>query len=273
MEPKYYKYKAKDHNGYDCAGTLKAASEEAAREQLEGRDLKPFFIEEDTDATRRVSKNTMRQEIRGNKRSSLKNEILSYAMPAGAIFIGLMGIPIALHFLKPVAPELPPEKVIEQYYDFEKSGKYKEQFEILSADMKKAYEGPDKYAEEKRRELIAEDPSVFQGRINNIENIKEAPRLRHFKVRIFRTTGMDLAFLHLVPSKKHWTIDAVRDPASVGRYLRKMAEVDAPARRPLIVELKKITAYSDQEIENLFKEYRLSGKTKSSEGASFPIPF
>lgn len=272
MELKYFKYKAKDRNGYDCAGTVKASNEEDARTRLELKDLKPFFLEEDTEATRRVNADTMKQQIARKRRSSLKNEILSYAMPAAAILIALAGIPIAMNFIKPPSSEVTPQSVIEDYYTAEKEGRYEDQFELLSSDMQKSFASADDYRDAKRRERTSDEKNLYLGRLNHLEEIEGAPRKKIYKGRILRSTGVDLIYVHLVPARGKWRIDAVRDPKYVERYLSGIREASSEEkRRALIVELKSWTAYSDLEIQDLLKKYSFAKKEQELGGVNRPF--
>lgn len=269
---RFYQYKAKDVRGYSCGGTLKAESEEAARLELARRRLDVLEIEEDLEASSRVSKETLAIKTPRVKRSIKLQEFLSYAMPAAAAIIAICGIPLMLHFVKPVAPDKPPIKVLEEYFHLESAAQFEKQYTLLSREKKKNYPSAKDYAKQRRQSFtsIGSANPLVPGKGSGFKEIEKKARKVRYEVKILRPTGVETGEAQLTLSQGKWGIDSLRDPAVIHDALdRILATQDEAKRRVMTVALKRESGHSDLEIAELLKKRRQSNRNQELGGEAY----
>lgn len=255
---RFYKYIGQDRFQRMCKGTIRAASEEDARAQLAEQGKRIDWLEEDRDANSRVRTETIRNLSYGGRRTNSWNEILSYAMPAGAAVVAIIGLVIAARFIKPPTPDHTPQQIIEQFAQLDSSGEFRKQYDLLSRDRQIFFKSADKYERQKKRWRRASEGGVVPfGKITAIEEKSTGLRSAHFIVSVFRPTGLKQVEFFLDLTQKGWRIDHFRDPHITGLYLDTLAGVpDEEMKRKYIFDLKGITGYSDLQIEEFLKGRR-----------------
>ncbi|HTL46722.1 MAG TPA: hypothetical protein VL688_01530 [Verrucomicrobiae bacterium] len=265
---KLFKFKARDANGFECGGTLKAVDEDEARKLLEAQGREPLWLEEDHEAAGKLNPRTLEALGARRPQKGLLWEILGYAMPVGAMLIAVSGILIVSKNVRPPSVKVGPEKVIEEYLGHEHTGAYEKQFELFSPKTKEFYGTPTEYVRKKKQTHVTSDGSPFQfGKSGGLTEVKHARFEAQYEAKVLRMQGVARVDFFLVLSKHQWRIDAVRDPAAVEYYLGLLdQEKDEEAQRKTLIALKTQTHYSDLEIENLLHDYRKEKKKKELGG-------
>lgn len=269
---RFYRYKAKDVRGYPCAGSLKAESEEAARLDLVRRRLDVLEIEEDPEASSRVSKETLALKTIPQKKSIRLQEFLSYAMPAAAAVIAVCGIPLILHLVKPAVPDKPPLKILEEYFHLESTAQFEKQYALLSREKKKNYPSAKEYAKQRRNAFTAAGDSQPEvpGKGSGFKEIEKKARKARYEVKIFRPTGVETGEAVLTLSQGCWGLDSLKDPSLVNRALDKIIGTqDEAKRRAMTVSLKRESGYSDLEIADLLKKRRMTHRNQELGGEAY----
>lgn len=269
---RFFQYKAKDVRGYPCSGTLKAENEEAARRELERRRLEVTFLEEDAEATSRVSRKTLETSLPRKKKSLRWHEFLSYAMPIGAAVIALCGIPIVFHFIKPAVPDRSPAAVLETYLHLESSSQFDRQYDLLSPERRRNYASAQVYAQTRRQAFISDGSGtpLVPGKPSGVRELEKSARRVLFEVKVLRPTGVQTGEARLALHRGRWGVDFFRDPEIVNAALDRILTVqDASRQRALTVELKRESGYSDLEIQDLLKERRMIRKNTELGGEAY----
>ena len=255
---KLYKYKARDSNGYPCAGTLKAENEDDARRGLVSQGREVVEIEEDHEGAQRVSSSTLNRLDTYHKPRDPWAEILAYAMPAGAIVIAVVMALAAAAYLKPPEVKSRPEEVIEAYIKHEVSGAYEQQFSLFTKPRQEAFGSSPAYALRRKEIRPSSDDGFFRfGKPSGIKAVDQGRQQAVYEAHLLRPTGVvEVQFL-LTLSKGQWKIDGVRDPAQVEAFLVLLDEAGQGDKEHRIrVELKSETLYPDLEIDALLRAYQ-----------------
>jgi hypothetical protein len=254
---KFYMYTAKDHKGFPCRGSIRAESEDDAIRLLSLQNKVIESIELDVDATKKLRPETINNLSSGLPKKSPWNEILSYAMPIGAMIIALIGIPIMMNFVKPPTPERKPTEVIADYFALENKGSYKKQYELLSENTAEIFESAENYAKKKSKWYQGSDgQNLSQGKLTGLEELDSQLRRATYKARYLRMNGVQDLEITLVLKKSDWTIDSVRDSVVLNYYLQQLYYLrNEDQKNKYLQELKAFTSYSDLEVDEALTKY------------------
>ena len=268
---KLFKYKAQDANGYPCAGTLKAATEEEALQALASQGKSEVIIEEDLEDAHKITSGTLARLDTYRKPKDPFNEFLSYAMPAAAMVIAIAGAAIAFGKIKLPEVKIPAEKVVEAFVAHEAAGAYENQFPSFSKAMQQAYGSAEAYDRQRKEIRPASEEGFFRfGKVSGIKPIDAGRTRARYEVRTLRPTGVVSVDLFVLRERGVWKIDAFRDPALVETYLLLLDQAgESEKAHKLRISFKTLTAYSDLDIEALLKDLRKARRSKELGGDTF----
>lgn len=268
---KLFKYKAQDVNGYPCAGTLKAATEEEALRVLAAQGKTEVVLEEDLEDAHKITAGTLSNLDTYRKPKNPLNEFLSYAMPAGAMVIAIAGAAVAFGKIKLPDVKIPADKVIEGFVAHESSGAYENQFSLLSKAMRAGYGSAEAYDRQRKDIRPASEDGFYRfGKVSGVKQVEAGRTRQRYEVRPLRPTGVVSVEFFLVRERGSWKIDAFRDPALVDAYLSLLDQSgDGEKAHKVRVSFKTLTAYSDLDVEALLKAFRKARRNKELGGDSF----
>ena len=261
-------YVAKDDKGFPCRGSIRAKNEDDAIRLLSMQNKVVESIELDIDATKKLKPETITNLSSGLPKKSPWNEILSYAMPIGAMLVALIGIPIMMNFVKPPTPQKPPKEVIIDYFTLENQGAYKKQYELLSENTAGLFENAENYAKKKLKWYRNDDgQNLSRGKLTGLEELDHQLRRSVYKARYLRMNGVQDLEITLVLKKTAWFVDSVRDVVVLNYYLQQLYYLRSEDQKnKYLQELKAFTSYSDLEIEEALTKfsYRQDALAKKS---------
>lgn len=255
---KFFKYKGTDQFGYQCGGSIRAVSEDAARAKLKEQGKKIDWLEPDYDANVRMRPETIANLSAGAAPKSAWNEILSYAMPIGAAVVALIGILIVSNIVKPPKPDNTPTQLIESYGELDRKTLYDEQYLLLSKDRREFFKSAENYDRQKKRWRRSDTAGIIPfGRITKIEKKEGGLRKAHYIVPVLRPSGLKTLEFLVVLEREGWRVDHFRDPHVTDKYIDAIKDLpDEDMRRKYMRDLKGITGYSDLQIEAFLKGRR-----------------
>jgi len=257
---KLFYFVATDRVGHRCEGKIPAASREAAEEELHRRGYYAARLEETEEEGYQYPR------AGGGTGPTLlgmdRRELVTYSIPVAAMIVGIAGIFVVLHFVKPDKPVRAPEVVVEEYFTAERAGSYEKQYALFSKGRQNYFSTEKGYArirrERQREQLEKEGPGAPLMKVSSVEVTEKSPQRMTLVAQTLRLSGTAPVEFYLVVQKGEWRINYVRDPYVVETYLGRIdREGGYEKARDTVRLLKLETGLSDLEIEDLLRSYRI----------------